>query len=106
MLPNARCAGVRLLSLVTVAAVFTTSCGKDSTTGPSPVDVAGTWTGSGSDNSGPGSIVFSLSQNGQAVSGTFVATDNATGIAISGTLRATTRLVHQLPTRSNLRSER
>jgi hypothetical protein len=50
------------------------------------VDVSGGWNGLGGEGGTGRALVFQLNQNSQVVAGTFIATDTATGIAISGTV--------------------
>ena len=58
-------AGFRVLLLVPTAASLIASCTKDSTTEPAPrppppPDISGAWSGSGSDNTGQGTLAFAL----------------------------------------------
>lgn len=51
------------------------------------LDLTGTWTGSATDNSGPGSFTFVLTQNDATVTGTIVAVDAQTAARLSGRVR-------------------
>ena len=75
-------------ALATLLVLLANAC-KDGT-GPT-ADVSGSWTGPGSDNSGPGSLTFVLSQDGNQVTGTFTATAAGTGISIYGSITGTVK---------------
>ena len=77
------------LGVVLLASV---ACGgRGSPTGPSgtPVDLTGTWAGSATDSSGPGTMRWEVSQSGLSFRGTLLLADVATGVsgrgAVSGT---------------------
>jgi hypothetical protein len=82
------------LTLAAFAVLFLlmqVACKKEdsSPTQPTNANVGGTWSGTGSDNSGPGTFTFALTQNGTNVSGTWSARDSQTGITVNGTLSGT-----------------
>jgi hypothetical protein len=56
--------------------------------GPS-VSVAGIWSGSASDSSGPGQMTWRLEDSSGSVTGTFTMTDTATGSVGQGTVTGT-----------------
>ncbi len=56
---------------------------------PAVLNVAGTWTGSASDSSGPGSMTWIVSQSGTALTGTVTATDTTTNLNGRGSLTGT-----------------
>ena len=60
---------------------------------PVQLNLTGTWTGAASDTSGPGSMIWHLSQTGSSCSGTLTMSDTATSKAgrgsVSGTVSGT-----------------
>lgn len=62
----------------------------DKPTPQSQINLGGTWTGSGSDNSGPGTLVFVLTHSGNEVAGTCTIMDPKSGAGFAGTLKGTT----------------
>ena len=62
-------------------------CGGDGPTDiPLMTDVRGVWQGSGTDESGPGTITLDLEQEDFQVTGSFTATDQATGLQATGSV--------------------
>jgi hypothetical protein len=84
-----------LLALIALASALS-ACGRSpSMTQPSEdVDLAGTWSGSASDSSGPGEMAWQLTQTGASFSGTLTMTDAASGYrgrgSVSGTVSGST----------------
>jgi hypothetical protein len=52
-------------------------------------ELTGTWTGTGTDNTGPGSMAFTLNQYGGDFTGTSTAVDSASGKSIAGQIAGT-----------------
>lgn len=75
------------LTTLMVIGLAAVGCGGD-TTGP-VADLTGMWSGSASDNTGPGTLTFLLTQQESNVSGSFTARDNASGASMSGSLEGT-----------------
>jgi hypothetical protein len=65
--------------------------GKEAEVPPSTrnVELSGTWAGSGTDNTGPGNLTFSLNQYGEDLTGASTAADSASGKTISGQVTGT-----------------
>lgn len=83
----------RLLVALTIpigaSIILQSGCGGDKPTSPQNyVNVSGSWSGYGSDNSGPGDLDMTLSQTKQAVTGTFSAHSGLTSVggSVNGTL--------------------
>lgn len=59
-----------------------------------PINLSGSWTGTATDSSGPGTIAWQLTQSGSSFSGTLTITDTSSGAhgrgSVSGTLSGTT----------------
>ena len=91
--PNSR----RGLSILAIAALVLTvaggACskggGSSTPTEPSPANVAGTWSGSASDSSGPGTMTWQLTQSGSSFSGSLTMTDTTTSVTGRGTVSGT-----------------
>ena len=54
-----------------------------------PANLAGMWSGSASDSSGPGQLTWQLTQTGTSLTGTLVITDTGTGYSGRGTVSGT-----------------
>ncbi len=63
----------------------------DSPSAPSttPVTLAGTWTGTATDSSGPGRMTWQLTQNGSGLTGSATLVDHATGVTGRGSVSGT-----------------
>jgi hypothetical protein len=87
--------GVTLGVVLPVALLAGACGGRRSPTAPSgtAVDVTGTWSGSATDSSGPGTMRWEVSQSDLAFRGSLILTDTATGVtgrgAVSGTSTST-----------------
>ena len=80
--------------LLVAVFVVLSACGGGSSNpgGPSPspsLNVAGTWTGPGSDSSGPGTFTWILNQNGNNVSGTARVSTQLGTVTGNGTISGT-----------------
>jgi len=69
------------------------ACGHDNQ--PSePINLSGSWSGTATDSSGPGTIAWQLTQSGSSFSGTLTMTDTSSGAhghgSVSGTLSTAT----------------
>jgi len=62
------------------------SCGGDSVTGPQVVNIAGVWSGTGVDSSGPGIMTWDIQQSGGTISGTVTAATTQGTVTGHGTL--------------------
>jgi hypothetical protein len=84
---------MRRFPLVLLAAVLSACHGRSgSITTPSalPLDLSGTWTGSGSDSSGrPANLTWRATQSGSDVTGPVTATTGVDTVVYMGTLNAT-----------------
>lgn len=92
--------GGLLIALWTVVSLACGSGGGStgSTTQPSPApttpsgttaDVNGSWRGTATDSSGPGAMVWQITQSGTSFSGTVTITDTSTGLTARGTISGT-----------------
>jgi hypothetical protein len=74
--------------LTALALFAAAACGGGSTpTEPSsPANVNGTWTGSATDSSGPGTMTWRITQSGASFSGSLTITDNSTNVTGRGTV--------------------
>jgi hypothetical protein len=92
-----------VLALFALASALS-ACGRSSSmTQPSgELDLAGTWTGSASDSSGPGEMTWQLTQTGASFSGTLTMADAGSGYrgrgSVSGSVsRSTIRFSMSVP---------
>src|SRR5438477_13088320 len=82
----------RRRKLILVLPLFAAACGGGSPTAPTAstpivqVSLAGTWSGQGSDSSGPGQMTWVLSQSGTTVSGSVMAFTSAGTVVFTGSL--------------------
>lgn len=58
-------------------------------TAPSPANITGTWSGSASDSSGPGTMTWQLTQSASSFSGILTMTDSSTNVTGRGTVSGT-----------------
>ncbi len=84
----------RLLALVLVPAIFLSACVFAVAVAPSSADanivvIIGSWSGTTSDSAGSANGVWTLTQDGTALSGTTRMTDNTRGMTGDGTIRGT-----------------
>ena len=96
MLRHHRLLLVALVVLSLASAGSACGGGEPSPTQPSPTqpsadpaNLAGVWSGSASDSSGPGQMTWQLTQTGAAFTGTSVITDTSTGYSGRGTVSGT-----------------
>jgi hypothetical protein len=81
-------------ALVAALVLALAACGDGGgpSTGPSPpggFDLTGTWRGTASDSSGPGQMVWQITQSGGSLTGTLTMTDTATNLTGRGTITGT-----------------
>ena len=78
-------------TLVAATVFVSAACGNSNQ--PSPIDLTGSWSGTATDSSGPGSIAWRVTQSGSAFSGTLTITDDSSGAhgrgSVSGTVSGT-----------------
>lgn len=89
--PFSQSHGIKKVITVTLAlflSIGLVACGGDDggPTASGELDVSGVWDGTGTDESGPGELTFTLRQEGDQVSGSFEAVDAATGLQADGTI--------------------
>jgi hypothetical protein len=77
------------LSALLFSATIAVGCAGESPSGPSGggVDLTGRWSGTATDSSGPGSMIWQITANGATITGTITMSDAESGIAGEGTLR-------------------
>ena len=86
-----------MLRFIALAALLmAAACGDKATETPTsptppagPVSLAGTYAGTVSDASGPGRLTWQLTQSNAAVSGTFTAVDDVSGVTANGSVSGT-----------------
>ncbi|HEY6212439.1 MAG TPA: hypothetical protein VIW45_09150 [Vicinamibacterales bacterium] len=57
--------------------------------GATPAAIAGTWTGTATDSTGPGTVTWTITQNGSAFTGTVTLADSGTSAKGRGTVSGT-----------------
>ena len=96
-LPHCRLSGTSRVAcwIATAVLLLLPACGGGgggggggTTTAPG-LNLTGTWSGSAQDSSGPGSVTWRITQNGNSVSGTLRFTDSSSGISGRGTVTGT-----------------
>jgi hypothetical protein len=86
---HARGAMPHALSALLFSAIVALGCATEPPAGPSGggTNLAGRWSGTASDSSGPGTMTWELTASGATITGTVTMTDAESGITGEGTLR-------------------
>jgi hypothetical protein len=89
MAQHIRCRSVRgcRVAWTVLVVLLTTGCGGgDSSTAPAGVILNGTYRGSASDNSGPGTLTWIVTQTASTISGSLTMRDSQSGVSGAGTV--------------------
>ena len=88
---------MRTFVLLVVTSLAVAACGESvytpaapTQTSPTPLtSLSGTWTGSAADTSGPGKMIWTVSQNGTAMTGTMNISDTGRSMMGTGSMQGT-----------------